>query len=138
MMAIKKDSGSILRLLTGTLGAGTILFSLPPILAPRAFAVFFGLPHDAAAAKVGIRSVGVRDLMNGIGLLATMSDPSRSSRWLLVRFVSDSGDALACRLASAEAPKDWRLRLLGNVAAGAALVSGALLAWSHIQRAASR
>ncbi|HVA25261.1 MAG TPA: hypothetical protein VMW62_12840 [Chloroflexota bacterium] len=52
--------------------------------------------------------------------------------------MSDSGDALACRLASAEAPKDWRLRLLGNVAAGAALVSGALLAWSHIQRAASR
>ncbi|MFI5267856.1 MAG: DUF4267 domain-containing protein [Chloroflexota bacterium] len=137
-MNTKTDSGSILRLLTGALGLGTILFSVPPIVAPRAFAVLFGLPHDAAAAKVGMRSVGVRDLVNGIGLLATMNDPARSSRWLLVRFLSDCGDALACRAALIEAPKDWRLRLLGGVAAGASLVGAGLLAWSQIQRAASR
>jgi hypothetical protein len=133
----KTDSTPILRLLVGALGVATILFSVPPIVAPRAFAVFFGLPHDAAAAKVGIRSVGVRDLVNGFGLLASMNDPARSSRWLLVRFLSDSGDALACRAALVEAPKDWRLRLLGGVAAGASLVGGALLAWSQTQRTAS-
>jgi hypothetical protein len=137
-MKTKDDSSSILRLLVGALGVGTILFSVPPILFPRAFAVFFGLPHDAAAAKVGVRSVGVRDLVNGVGLLATLNDPARSSRWLLVRFLSDSGDALACRAALVEQPGDWRLRLLGGVAAGASLVGGALLAWTQTQQAASR
>jgi hypothetical protein len=137
-MNSKSDSTPILRLLIGGLGVATVLFSVPPIVAPRAFAVFFGLPHNAAAAKVGIRSVGVRDLVNGIGLLATMNDPDRCTRWLLVRFLSDSGDALACRVAALEAPRDWRLRLLGAVASGASLAGGALLAWAQTQRTASR
>lgn len=138
-MSRKTDSRFILRVLVGGLGLGTVLFSVPPIIAPRAFAVFFGLPHDAAAAKVGVRSVGVRDLINGIGLLASLGNPARSSRWLLVRFLSDSGDALACRAAAREAPNDWRLRLLGAVAAGAALIGGVLLAWTEAtQKTASR
>ena len=136
-MKNKEGSSSILRLLVGSLGVGTIVFSVPPIVAPRAFAMFFGLPHDAAAAKVGIRSVGVRDLVNGVGMLATMNNPEHNSRWLLVRFLSDSGDALACRLALREQPDDRRLRLLGGVAAAASLVGGALLAWTQTQRAAS-
>jgi hypothetical protein len=125
-------------LLVRALGAGTVAFGIGPILAPRAFAIAAGLPyHGEPAAKVAIRSVGVRDLANGIGLLATSSQPERSNAWLLLRCVFDAGDALACCSALRGDPKNGRLRALAAFACGAALFDGVLLAWVKTQRTAS-
>lgn len=122
-------SRSILRLLSAALGLGTALFGLGPIVAPRMFAELFGLPYSGdPPAAVAIRSVGVRDLVNGLGLLATLDNPRAHRTWLLVRFASDTGDALACQAALRRGPANPRLRLLGVLAAGAAAYGAFLLA----------
>ena len=113
-------------------------FGLAPILAPRTFSAMFGLPHRGEpSADVPIRSVSVRDLVNGIGLLATLNNPGRNTQWLALRCASDTGDAIACWAAAADEPENTRLKALGVLATGAALLDVVLLAWTQIKRAAS-
>jgi hypothetical protein len=137
-MNSEMGSSPILRVLVAALGAGTVAFGIAPILAPRTFAAMFGLPHRGEpAADVPIRSVSVRDLVNGIGLLATLNNPNGSLPWLALRFASDTGDAIACWAAAAHEPRNRRLKMLGVLACGAALLDASLLAWTQIQRTAS-
>ena len=135
-MTVTKDLPTILRLGAGALGLGTSLFGVAPLVAPRLFAKFFGLPFDdrRPAATMAIRSVGARDLVSGLGLLATMGNPARNRPWLLVRTAADVGDALVSYASLRGEPRNWRLRVLMLVAAGAALLDVGLLAGSAIAK----
>ncbi len=121
-------SWPILRLLRAGLGVGTVVFGIVPLLAPRWFARMFGLPEtEDPAANVVVRSVAVRDLVNGIGLLLTLDNPRANRRWLAVRCLSDTGDSVACMLAFRLGTRSSRLKALGSLASGAALFGAALL-----------
>ena len=117
---------SILRFSIRALGIGTILFGVAPIVAPRRFAHTFGLPAEGTASHVAIRSVGVRDMVIGAGLLESASRPEENARWLLARAASDAGDAISCLVALLNDRRNTRLWLLAGVAGGAAVVDAAL------------
>jgi hypothetical protein len=127
-----RDLGAILRLSLRSLGAGTSLFGIAPLIAPEKFARLFGLPYDRRrpAAAMAVRSVGARDLVSGLAVLATAGSPRRGRPWLLVRLAADGGDAAITWLALRDEPRNRRLLALGMVAGGAALADVVLLALS--------
>ncbi|MBV8086308.1 MAG: DUF4267 domain-containing protein [Chloroflexi bacterium] len=133
---MKRDLGQILRLSLQGLGVGTSLFGLTPLLAPDKFAQLFGLPYDRRrpAAAMAVRSVGARDLISGLAVVATAGNISRNRPWLLVRLAADGGDAVITWAALRGEPRNRRLLALGIAAAGAALVDVTLLLLSVIAK----
>jgi hypothetical protein len=129
---MKRDLRGILRLSLRGLGLGTSLFGLTPLVAPDQFARLFGLPYDKRrpAAAMAVRSVGARDLISGLAVLATAGNVTRNRPWLLVRLAADGGDAAITWVALRGEPRNRRLLALGVAAAGAALVDAALLLMS--------
>jgi hypothetical protein len=68
-----------------------------------------------------IRSVGIRDLVIGLGLLraAQRSSEQDMRRWLLARAACDTGDTLAVAVAIAAGARSPRFYALGALAASA-------------------
>lgn len=120
-------SNDVVRRLAVGLGVGSIAFGLAPIVAPRYFARLFGLPvTDEPTADVAIRSVGVRDMVIGLGLWSAASHGGRYAPWVLARALSDTGDALACTLALARGAEGGAFKGLTALAGGAAVSGFAL------------
>ena len=116
------------RVATTALGVATALFGLWPVLAPRSFARVFGLPTQAEPTTgLSIRSVGIRDLVMGAGLVSAAVHGGRIAPWLLARLLIDSLDGAAVGLTLVSRQGRSRpLALLGLLAAGAAAIDGAL------------
>jgi hypothetical protein len=115
--------------LAAALGAGAVLFGAAPALFPRYFARLFGIAcTDQPSVATAIRSVGIRDVVLGVGLwqAARAGDDRAISRWLLARAACDAGDTLAVALAVAAGERSPRFLGLGGIALGAALIGAAL------------
>ena len=122
---------------SGALGLGAILFGIPALVAPGRFARLFGIAAaDEPTVATAIRSVGIRDVMIGYGLLRAVQagDSYALRQWLVARAASDAGDAVAVGLAVAAGAREPRFLGLGAVAVGAALL-GAVLVSSFPARA---
>ncbi|HEX5415436.1 MAG TPA: DUF4267 domain-containing protein, partial [Chloroflexota bacterium] len=116
-----------LKSLTMTLGIGTTVFGVAPVLAPRAFGNLFGLPMDnSPAAEIAMRSVGARDAINGIGILSATMHNGRVAPWILARAVADGTDTLGVGMALVKGAGSPRLGLLGGIALAATIVDVAL------------
>ena len=119
------------RQLASALGAGAFVFGVLPALFPRQFARLFGIgAADDPTVATAIRSVGVRDMVTGLGLLqAARGGDARALRtWLLARTACDAGDTLAVGLTIAAGAHDPRFVGLGGLALGAAICGAALTA----------
>lgn len=99
------------------LGVKLVLF---PRLVSR---LWLGTP--APAARATVRMVGARDVALGLGAIAGVREGTQAPEWMGWGAVADGVDAIAL-LATPGLPK--RARLVGLVAAGAAVV-GMALAW---------
>ena len=123
-------SPRFLRGAAGVLGIGAAAFGLWPVLTPTRFARTFALPTAGGpAARLAIRSVGVRDLVLGLGLSLTALQGGPLAPWLLARTVADAGDAAAVGMTLAEGGGNRAVATLGGLAVGAA-VAGAALWWA--------
>jgi hypothetical protein len=110
------------RLATMGLGFGAAVFGLVPLVAPRPFCRFFGLPIvDSPAADVIVQSVSSRDLINGIGIVSAVIHGGRVGPWLISRAVADGTDAATIAIAFASGARGWRFGLLGAIAASGAV-----------------
>jgi hypothetical protein len=88
------------RQLSAMLGLGAAWFGAPPIVAPAFFGRLFGM--DVAgqpALQTAVRSVGVRDVVIGVGLWSAAVHGGNVAPWLLARALTDTGDALATLIA---------------------------------------
>lgn len=120
-------ANGVLWLGTQLLGAGLVVFSLPAIVAPGRFGRLFGLPVSGHPAEsVVYRSISVRDVVMGIGLISAARHFGRLAPWLLIRALCDGGDALAIGWAFLRGAGNRRLGALGLMALGAALYDAAL------------
>lgn len=108
------------------LGAVTVAFGLGPLLAPHRFAQVFQFPVlDPAIASMA-RSLGVRDVVMGVGMLAVAARGGNYRPWLLARLATDAGDTVSVALAVARGYRPPRFLALGGLALGAALTESAL------------
>jgi len=122
-------SRSRLRRLSTVLGGGAALFGVAPLVDPRLFGRLFGIAAvDDRTVATAIRSVGVRDLVIGHGLLraARTGDDRDLHRWLVARAACDAGDLVAVALAVRSGERDRRFLALGALAAGATAFGAAL------------
>jgi hypothetical protein len=120
-------------LLTLALGAGAVAFGLPPFIAPTWCGRLLGIAHaDNPTVATAIRSVGIRDVVIGAGLVRAVraGDAAEVQRWLVARAASDAGDSVAVGLAVAAGARGPRFLALGAVALSAAAFGGALLRFS--------
>jgi Domain of unknown function (DUF4267) len=109
------------RRLAAWLGLGSAAFGVAPLVAPRAFARLFGLAGaDDPTTAVAVRSVGVRDLVLGLGLWSAATHGGRYAPWLLARALSDTGDTLACAVALRQGADAPGFKALAGLAAAAA------------------
>jgi hypothetical protein len=118
------------RSIATALGLGAIVFGIPAVIAPAPFARLFGIASAAdPTVATAIRSVGIRDVMIGLGLFraARGGDGAALRQWLIARAASDAGDACAVGLAVAAGVRDPRFLGLGGLAAGAAALGMVLL-----------
>lgn len=122
-----RAANGVLWLGTQALGVGLVLFSAPAIVAPRFFSRMAGLPlADDPAASVAVRSVAIRDVVMGIGLVSAARHHARLAPWLLIRALCDGGDAVGVGLAFRSGAGSRRLGWLGAVALAATLYDVAL------------
>jgi hypothetical protein len=96
------------------------------LLVPRRFGDLFGMTINDPAVESVFRSVGVREVVIGIGLWSAASHGGRYQPWLLARALIDGGDTLAVAAAVAAGSRAPRFLALGGVALGAALTDSAL------------
>ena len=108
------------RPIVAALGIGTLIFGVAPVLAPRQFARLFGFPAPDLAVASMIRSLGVRDVVMGLGLWSAAAHHGKFAPWLLARTLTDGGDALAISLAASSGYRPPRFLALGALALGAA------------------
>lgn len=114
--------------LATSIGLSMVAFGALPAVAPGAFARLFGFaPPDETAASM-MRSLGVRDVVMGIGMWSAASHGGKYLPWLLSRILVDGGDTLAVGLAVAQGKRDPRFIGLGALALGAAVTEAAIYA----------
>lgn len=114
------------RPLVAALGIAVLGFGVPPLLAPRQFARLFGFPAPDASVSSMIRSLGVREVVMGMGLWSAAAHRGKYAPWLLARTLTDGGDALAIGLAVGAGYRAPRFLSLGALALGAAVTDAAL------------
>jgi Domain of unknown function (DUF4267) len=118
------EQDDLVRRLALGLGLGSVAFGVAPVVAPRFFARLFGVAvGDDPTTLVAVRSVGVRDLVIGLGLWSAAAHGGRYAPWVLARALSDTGDTLACAIALAQGADRRGFKSL-TVLAGGAAVSG--------------
>lgn len=121
--------------LATSIGLSMVAFGALPAVAPGAFARLFGFaPPDAATASM-MRSLGVRDIVMGIGMWSAASHGGKYMPWLLARTLVDGSDTLAVGLAGAQGKRDPRFIGLGALALGAAITEAALYAIARANKA---
>jgi hypothetical protein len=114
-----------MRILAAGLGLGAVAFGIVPALFPGWFGRLFGISSaDNPTVATAIRSVGVRDVVVGLGLVQAAREDDRKAlgRWLLARAACDAGDAVAVGMALAAGARNPRFIGLGALATGAAVV----------------
>lgn len=108
------------------LGAATIAFGAAPFAAPGLFARIFEVPAPDVAVASMMRSIGLRDVVMGAGILLTAARGRNYRPWLLARMVTDAGDVSAIAIAAAQGYTKPRFLALGGLALSAALTEAAL------------
>ena len=112
---------------TQALGVGLVLFSLPAAFAPKFFGRLAGLSvAQDPAGSVAVRSVAIRDVVMGIGLVSAARHHGRLAPWLLIRILCDGGDAFGVGLAFMRGGGNRRLGWLGVIALGATIYDAVL------------
>jgi uncharacterized protein YjeT (DUF2065 family) len=117
-------------MLSTALGVGAIVFGIPAVVAPGRFAKLFGIASaDDPTVATAIRSVGIRDVMIGLGLVRSLQagDARAINQWLLARAASDAGDTVAVGIAVAGGARNRRFLALGALAIAASGLGAALL-----------
>lgn len=56
--------------------------------------LWVGPDRASFPTKMLVKGLGVRDLVIGVGILATLDDADRAGTWLLAGAAADAGDAL--------------------------------------------
>jgi hypothetical protein len=115
--------------LCAALGLGAIAFGIPAIVVPVWFAKLFGIASaEDPTVATAIRSVGIRDVMIGFGLVRSLQagDAGAVNRWLIARTASDVGDTAAVAIAVASGARNPRFLGLGALAIGASTLGAAL------------
>lgn len=110
------------------IGMSMIAFGAAPLIAPSLFARVFGLDKPDPATASMMRSLGVRDMVMGVGLWSSASHGGTYLPWLLTRILTDGGDTLAVGIAVAQGKRNPGFVALGGLALGAALAEVALYA----------
>jgi hypothetical protein len=116
--------------LCAALGLGAIAFGIPAVVVPVWFAKLFGIASaEDPTVATAIRSVGIRDVMIGLGLVRSLraGDPGAITQWLLARTASDVGDTAAVAVAVAAGARNPRFLGLGALAIGASTLGAALV-----------
>ena len=116
----------VLRPYAAALGIGTLIFGAVPVLAPRQFARLFGFPAPDPAIVSMMRSLGVRDVVMGMGLWSAATHGGKYAPWLLARSLVDAGDIVSVGLAVAAGVRNPRFVALGALALGATVVEVAM------------
>ena len=117
---------STLRPIAAGLGIATVLFGAVPLLVPRVFARLFGFPAPDTAATSMMRSLGVRDVVFGMGLWSAATHGGRYAPWVLSRLLVDAGDSVSVGAAVASGLRNPRFLGLGALALGATVADLAL------------
>lgn len=125
MVNVKVDGGQARRFAAG-LGLATLAFGVPPLVAPRRFARIFGFAEPDAGTASMMRSLGVRDVVMGMGLWSAAAHGGTYAPWLLARTLTDGGDAMAIGWATGSGWRNWRFYSLGALALGATALDAAL------------
>lgn len=114
------------RRLAAGMGVAIVAFGAAPLLAPRSFARLFGLTPSEPAETSVVRSVGLRDVVMGLGLWSAAAHGGRYAPWLLGRLLTDGGDGAAVGIAVAQGARRPRFVALGGLALAATLADAAL------------
>jgi Domain of unknown function (DUF4267) len=112
-------------LLSAGMGLGAVAFGALPALMPQFFGRIFGLAStEDPTVATAIRSVGVRDVILGIGILQALRTDDRQAlhHWLLARTAADAGDCLAVTLGIVSGARARGFLLLGGLAISAAML----------------
>ena len=116
------------RRLAAGMGIAIVAFGAAPLLAPRGFTRLVGFKPSGPAETSVVRSVGVRDVVIGLGLWSAAAHGGRYAPWLLGRLLTDGGDTAAVGIAAAQGAKGPRFLALCGLAL-AATVADAALYW---------
>jgi hypothetical protein len=125
-----------IRHLAAGLGLATIAFGATPLVAPSIFARAFGFPKPDASTVAMMRSLGVRDVVMGMGLWSAAAHDGNYVPWLLTRMLTDGGDALAVGIGAGAGYRNRRFLALGALALGAA--AGDAVLWRLAKQARAR
>ena len=125
------------RSLSTLLGIGGIVFGALPVISPHAFGRLFGSrvgsdPSTAAA----YRSVGVRDVVVGVGLWSAAYHGGHYAPWLLARMLIDAGASASGLLAIVQGARRPGFLTLVGLSIGTAL--GGYWLWNDARRVDSR
>ena len=116
-----------LRQFAGGLGLGAAGFGVLPLIAPGWFGRQFGLEtRRQPAAETAFRSVGIRDVVLGLGLWSAAAHGGKFAPWLLARALSDTGDTIATWLAIRQGARSPRFIALSFLALAAAATGSVL------------
>ncbi len=121
------------RQLAAALGLALLVFGVAPTLAPKTFAKLFAFTTPDAETASMMRSVGVRDVAMGAGLLAAAASGANYAPWLLARTLADGGDTVSVSIAIAQGQRHPRFILLGGMALAATVADATL--WALARRA---
>ena len=120
------------RRMAAGLGLSLLVFGVAPTLAPKTFAKLFAFATPDAETTSMMRSVGVRDVAMGAGLLAAAASGANYAPWLLARALADGGDTVSVSIAIAQGQRHPRFILLGGMALAAAIADATL--WALARR----
>lgn len=116
---MQASQDTAVRPIAAGLGIATMLFGAVPLLVPRVFARLFGFPTPDTAAISMMRSLGVRDVVFGMGLWSAAAHGGRYAPWVLSRLLVDAGDSISVGAAVAGGLRSPRFLGLGALALGA-------------------
>lgn len=122
-----------IRRLAAALGLATVAFGATPLVAPSLFARLFGFPKPDAGTASMMRSLGVRDVVMGMGLWSAAAHDRNYAPWLLARLLTDGGDAVAVSIGAGAGHRNGRFLALGALALGAA--AGDAVLWRRAKAA---
>ena len=126
MQPTQQQTQHALRSAAAGLGIVTSLFGVVPLLAPQTFARLFGFPPPYVPTASMMRSLGVRDVVFGMGLWSAAAHGGRYAPWVLARLLTDAGDSLSVGQAIARGMRHPRFLALGALALGATACEAAL------------
>jgi len=113
-----------------------LAFGALPAVAPEPFARLFGFARPNAEVASMMRSIGVRDVAMGAGLLSAATHGGKYAPWLLARVIADGGDTVAIGIAAAQGQRRPRFLGLGGLALAATVADAAL--WALARRDSAR